>query len=222
MDDRQQQRRIRNDNERPMPHIGNQGGWGSSNDRQHGDTRQGSDNRQGRWANDLNRAPESRGFGADDDYSANETRDWEPASRDEGDQSRYSGYRGAGSSKRVGAYDRGQFGSQGEFAGRGPKGYQRSDERLKEDISERLLHDGQIDASDVSLEVKDGKVTLEGSVPSRQTKHNIEDLVDHVFGVKDIDNRLRVGQSSGTGQDPAQSAPSTGGASTGKPRKDRE
>ena len=50
-----------------------------------------------------------------------------------------------------------------------------------------------VDASDVSIEVKDGKVTLEGSVPERRMKHTIEDAVDECIGVKDIENRIRVG-----------------------------
>jgi hypothetical protein len=74
----------------------------------------------------------------------------------------------------------------------GPKGYQRSDERLKEDISERLMQSHQIDCSDVTVDVRGAKVVLEGSVPSRHMKHAIEDLVDVCPGVQDIDNRVRV------------------------------
>ena len=76
---------------------------------------------------------------------------------------------------------------------RGPKGYQRSDERLKEDICERLWAAYHIDSSEVTVDVKDGKVSLEGSVPSRYMKHSIEDIVDACPGVTDIDNRVRVG-----------------------------
>jgi hypothetical protein len=74
----------------------------------------------------------------------------------------------------------------------GPKGYQRSDERLKEDISERLMESHYIDSSDVSVEVRGARVVLEGTVPSRHMKHAIEDLVDGCPGVQDIDNRVRV------------------------------
>jgi hypothetical protein len=74
----------------------------------------------------------------------------------------------------------------------GPKGYQRSDERLKEDISERLMELHHIDSSDVSVEVRGARVVLEGTVPSRHMKHAIEDLVDACPGVLDIDNRVRV------------------------------
>ncbi len=74
----------------------------------------------------------------------------------------------------------------------GPKGYQRSDERLKEDISERLMESHHIDSSDVSIDVHGAKVVLDGTVPSRHMKHAIEDLVDACPGVQDIDNRVRV------------------------------
>lgn len=75
---------------------------------------------------------------------------------------------------------------------RGPKGYQRSDERLREDISERLMQAGDIDSSDVTVSVVAGKVTLEGTVPDRHMKHAIEDLADACPGVQDVDNKIRV------------------------------
>ena len=81
---------------------------------------------------------------------------------------------------------------------RGPKGWQRSDERMKEDICERLYGQQHIDSSEVTIEVKDGKVTLDGTVNDRHMKHSIEDLVDGVPGVKDIDNRVRVFRDDGS------------------------
>ena len=36
-----------------------------------------------------------------------------------------------------------------EHRGKGPKGYTRSDERIKEDIHERLTYDGQVDAREI-------------------------------------------------------------------------
>jgi BON domain len=74
----------------------------------------------------------------------------------------------------------------------GPKGYQRSDERLREDISERLLVARYIDSSDVTVEVSGAKVVLDGTVPERPMKHAIEDLVDACPGVQDIENKIRV------------------------------
>lgn len=102
--------------------------------------------------------------------------------------------------------------------GKGPKGYQRSDERLREDVSERLMQAGGIDSSEVMVTVVSGKVTLEGTVPDRYMKHSIEDLVDACPGVQDIDNRIRVDRSAGshgsTGYTAVSSASSTTPGST--------
>lgn len=76
-----------------------------------------------------------------------------------------------------------------------PKGYVRTDERVREDVCERLSHSG-LDVSEVSVQVSEGTVTLEGTVSSRHTKHAIEDCVDDCLGVKDIQNQIRVGGTS--------------------------
>jgi hypothetical protein len=75
---------------------------------------------------------------------------------------------------------------------RGPKGYERSDERIREDVSDRLMYRYDIDSSEVSVTVAAGTVTLDGTVPERRMKHAIEDLAVHCAGVKDVDNRIRV------------------------------
>lgn len=76
--------------------------------------------------------------------------------------------------------------------GHGPKNYTRSDDRIREDLNERLMDADDIDASDVSVEVKDGVVELSGSVEQRWLKHRIEDMADDCSGVKDIRNEIRV------------------------------
>jgi len=86
----------------------------------------------------------------------------------------------------------------------GPKGYTRSDERVREDISERLMQAYDIDSSEVTVQVVAAKVTLEGTVPSRYMKHAIEDIADSAPGVQDVDNRIRVTSSAsrwGSNQD---------------------
>jgi osmotically-inducible protein OsmY len=117
----------------------------------------------------------------------------------------YGGYgqggRGASTDQRGQSW--GNWGRESNIAGRqqrrAPKGYQRSDERLREDICERLMNRWDIDAGEVSVEVKDGMVTLEGTVQNRRERHAIEDLIDDCHGVKDIDNKIRV-QSGGQGR----------------------
>ena len=80
----------------------------------------------------------------------------------------------------------------GPHAGRGPKGYQRSDERIRDEINERLTAHGLIDATDVECRVQDGAVMLTGFVDSRAAKRAAEDLAETVYGVRDVYNQLRI------------------------------
>jgi hypothetical protein len=88
--------------------------------------------------------------------------------------------------------DTGNFGMSGPHAGKGPRGWQRSDERIREDVSDRLEQHGHIDASELDVEVHNGEVTLRGSVDDRRQKRLAEDLVESITGVKDVHNELRV------------------------------
>ena len=84
----------------------------------------------------------------------------------------------------------------GPHRGRGPKGYKRSDERIHEDVCERLTEDRFIDASNVEVVVKDGEVTLSGTVASRGLKRRAEDLAELASGVQHVQNNLRVESSA--------------------------
>lgn len=86
----------------------------------------------------------------------------------------------------------------GMYRGKGPKNYSRSDERIKEDINDRLSDDPFVDASDVDVTVSNGEVTLTGTVDHRSTKRRAEDLAEMVSGVKNVENRLRVSQYAGS------------------------
>ena len=127
----------------------------------------------------------------------------------------------------------GQYGERTQggrsFRGTGPKGWQRSDERLQDDICERLTDDHWIDASDVSVQVSGGVVTLEGSVTDRRLKHRIEDMVEQCGGVGEIRNQLSVrprgmdesstssaSRSTSTSGRSGTATGASGGTSTGK------
>jgi hypothetical protein len=90
------------------------------------------------------------------------------------------------------------------FAGRGPKGYQRSDERLREEVSDRLMADDRLDASEIEVQVENGEVTLTGTVEDRPAKRRAEDCAEQVMGVREVMSQLRVqartGESRGAGQ----------------------
>jgi osmotically-inducible protein OsmY len=119
----------------------------------------------------------------------------ESESHQEQGSARYA--QGSSWAPRSGASGGGRFGAG--FAGRGPKGYQRSDERLKEEVSDRLMADDQIDASDIEVEVQKGEVTLTGTVPDRRSKRQAEDCAEQVMGVRDVMNQIRVKGGSGEG-----------------------
>ncbi|WP_413577706.1 BON domain-containing protein [Bdellovibrio sp. HCB290] len=82
------------------------------------------------------------------------------------------------------------------FAGRGPKSYSRSDDRIREDVCEMLTRNPDIDAHDVDVEVKSGEVTLSGTVPQRRMKHLAEDLAERISSVRDVTNNIRVQRES--------------------------
>lgn len=82
---------------------------------------------------------------------------------------------------------------RGEHRGRGPSGYERSDDRIREDVNDRLTDDSWLDASNVEVSVQQREVTLSGTIASREDKRRAEDLADSVPGVTHVQNNLRVG-----------------------------
>lgn len=86
----------------------------------------------------------------------------------------------------------GNVGNVQSHYGKGPKGYTRSDERIREDICDRLSDDDEVDARDITVTVKNAEVTLEGTVNDRRSKHRAEDVAESVSGVKDVSNHLRA------------------------------
>ncbi len=83
-------------------------------------------------------------------------------------------------------------GGGGEHRGRGPRGYRRSDERIGEDVNDRLTEDSWLDASDIEVRVQGGEVTLDGRVRTRDDKRRAEDIAERVSGVVHVQNNLRI------------------------------
>jgi hypothetical protein len=113
----------------------------------------------------------------------------------------------AGSYSRPGAWGTGDAtrGAAGEIhvhrgtgphRGKGPVGYQRSDERIRELVCESLTDDDQVDASNIEVSVSRGEVTLSGTVDDRRTKRAAEDCAYSVSGVRDVQNQLRMGDAA--------------------------
>ena len=102
-----------------------------------------------------------------------------------------TGYGSWGGPSYGGSPSRGEPSRQSHY-GRGPRNYRRSDERIREEINERLTRHPDIDASDVEVQVTNGEVVLAGIVEDRPAKRLAEDIVEDIFGVADVQNNLKV------------------------------
>ncbi len=110
-----------------------------------------------------------------------------------------------------GGWESGEHGaSQGRHAGRGPRGYQRSDDRIREDVCDALTADPFVDATEITITVRAGDVTLEGTVDDRQAKRRAEECVEDLSGVRQVHNRLTVQGASGQPAQPTGSAAKSG------------
>src|SRR4051812_4308870 len=164
---------------------------------------------------------EARGYGRESDYGG---RDRDPTG--------YRGDRERGCFERAGdeiaswfgdddaARRREQDARQGDqgaqhHRGRGPKGYTRSDERIREDVSDRLTDDPYVDASEIEVNVSGSEVTLSGTVDSREARRRAEDIAESVGGVTHVQNNLRVQRQGSSGGWGSQSSGSGTGTTTG-------
>lgn len=84
--------------------------------------------------------------------------------------------------------------AEAAFAGVGPRGWHRPDERIEEEIVQRLADAEWVDASDVEVEVSDGVVTLSGEVETRAERRAAEEIAAEVSGVVDVVDELRARQ----------------------------
>ena len=81
---------------------------------------------------------------------------------------------------------------RGPHRGKGPKGFEVSDERVRERVCEALSDDHNVDATNIVVSVHKGEVTLTGTVEDRETKRMAEDCVLQCSGVRDVHNQLRI------------------------------
>lgn len=173
------------------------GGWSSSRQQPYygaqgnfGGSQEGSRDYARDWDRDYPRDRAIRSYDARDSQQRDES-DW-------GEQLRHTGHQLIGRVKR---------------AFRGPKGYKRSDERIREDVNDRLAQQDEFDPSEIEVRVENGEVTLTGSVRSRHEKFRAEEIADDVSGVHDVHNQLRLGTQPQQ-QPSAASATSTGAQPT--------
>jgi len=136
------------------------------------------------------RGPEGEFSGARQQYSTGPNTGWKSYNE------RYQGLGGRGWYEGM---EDAMHREEGQFTGRGPRNYKRSDERIEEDINEQLTRHGRIDATEIEVSVQNGEVTLRGSVDNRQAKRMAEDIADSVSGVKEVTNQIKVRQRGDSG-----------------------
>jgi BON domain len=78
----------------------------------------------------------------------------------------------------------------GPHAGRGPRGWRRSDARIRDDVCQWMADDPRLDAREIEVRVEDGDVTLDGRVEHRGARRLAEEIAAAVPGVRDVFNRL--------------------------------
>jgi hypothetical protein len=203
-DEEAQRRRMRDEREEWR----GRGDWGSR-DWARGDWRRGESSGRGDWdrgewgrggRGDWMRGPDEREWSRDWGYVEGRGQGGGRggfSSGSEGGAFGTMGYGGYGAWGRERDWERGRASTSrdwmtGAYAGRGPRNYQRTDERIREDICERLTVHSYLDPSDVDVRVQNGDVTLEGTVNDRWTKRTAEDLAENVWGVKTVHNLIRV------------------------------
>lgn len=133
------------------------------------------------------------GYGGYGSGYGNNSEEWRGAGTGMGYESAMSRYQG-------GSQSQGRWGQQ-SHAGRGPRNYQRSDDRIEEDVNEALTRHPALDPSDIEVKVLNGEVTLTGTVDSRQDKRMAEDAAEGCSGVRDVHNQLRVSSPGARGSE---------------------
>jgi osmotically-inducible protein OsmY len=167
-------------------------------------------------------------------YEGNDQRDFGRAARgpDYDDYNRDLYLRGGRGDERRPSYDRGNDDIPSWFEdeeaarrreadlhrGRGPKNYVRSDERIREDLSDQLADDPYLDASNIEVAVAKAEITLNGVVPSRNQKRRAEDHAECVSGVTHVQNNLRVRAPEHGAQQGTQLTASAGNQKPGNAR----
>lgn len=80
---------------------------------------------------------------------------------------------------------------EGPHFGKGPRGWTRSDTRLAEEVSDRLMEDRLLDARGITVAVDGATVSLTGDVPGASDAAHAEMLARGTAGVGRVENHLR-------------------------------
>lgn len=91
-------------------------------------------------------------------------------------------------------------GQPGPYAGR----IQRADEEIARDLESALFYDTWVNSYQVNIDVKDGVVTLTGTVDNAFEKRAAGDDAWSIPGVKDVCNNLKIAEEVSPPSQPQQ------------------
>ena len=91
---------------------------------------------------------------------------------------------------------------ESNYRGRGPRGYVRSPERIREDICDRLTDNPFVDASEIEVWVTGSEVRLAGTVDNETALRQAQEIAAEAVGVTHVHNELRV-KLTGIGEEPS-------------------
>jgi hypothetical protein len=87
---------------------------------------------------------------------------------------------------------------ESDYSGLGPRSYQRSDQRIYEDVCEILTRSKEVDAREIEISVDHGEVTLMGTVSDHRMKLLAEKCIEDCPGILETINQLRVRSEGGS------------------------
>ena len=90
--------------------------------------------------------------------------------------------------------------SHPSFEGKGPKGWERSDENIRDAVCLSLTWHRDVDPSDIEIGVVDGTVMLSGTIADAVQKRLVESIVSGVVGVRAIQSGIHVESDSHASQ----------------------
>ena len=72
-----------------------------------------------------------------------------------------------------------------------------TDDNLRDELEEKMAFDHQLKDVPLMVQVKDGKATITGMVPSEDIRKKVSTLADTVSGMTGVDNQLKVQEMKG-------------------------
>ncbi|HEX5934837.1 MAG TPA: BON domain-containing protein [Pseudorhizobium sp.] len=79
---------------------------------------------------------------------------------------------------------------QQKHQGVAPTDYQRPDDHIQSAVNEALTQDTFLDPTNISVSVRNGRVTLDGTVSNEADRRRAEECVSRVHGVTGCQNNL--------------------------------